>query len=100
MVLIKISSVGVYFFLCLRFYFHGLSVLFCFYSFAYCETLALGLEVERSAVGVVSFNLPKFGLASYIALFKVISSESRPWADGYMRPFHVLVLLLIAILMI
>ncbi|CAH9050994.1 unnamed protein product [Cuscuta epithymum] len=79
---------------------HGQSIMFCFYSFFCCKTLALGLGVERFTVIAVSFNFPKLGLASYIALSKVINSESRPRADDYMWSFHVLVPLLNTILMI
>ncbi|CAH9136946.1 unnamed protein product [Cuscuta epithymum] len=47
--------------------FHSQIIIFCVYSFFCCKTLALGLGVERFTVIVVGFNLPKLGLASYIA---------------------------------
>ncbi|CAH9081702.1 unnamed protein product [Cuscuta epithymum] len=78
----------------LLFNFHGHTVLFYFYFFLCCKTLALGLGDDRSTVIVIGFMLSKLGLASYIASSKVINSESRPRADGYMWSFCYLVPLL------
>ncbi|CAH9137788.1 unnamed protein product [Cuscuta epithymum] len=71
---------------------------FCFVWI--CKTLALGLGNERSTVIIIGCMLPNLGLASYIALPKVINSESRPRADGYMWFFCYHVPLLNAILLI
>ncbi|CAH9129732.1 unnamed protein product [Cuscuta epithymum] len=69
------------------FCFYFISIVFCCLFILCCKTFALGLGDERPAVIVVVLNMPNFGLASYIALLKVINSESRPQADGYCDPF-------------
>ncbi|CAH9117890.1 unnamed protein product [Cuscuta epithymum] len=68
----------------LHFNFQVKTFVFCCYFILCCKTLALGLENERSTVIIIGYMLPNLGLASYIALSKVINSESRPRADGYM----------------
>ncbi|CAH9053099.1 unnamed protein product [Cuscuta epithymum] len=88
------------FIICLLFNFHGQTVLFYFYFFLCYKTLALGLGDERSTLIIIGFMLPKLGLASYIDLSKVINSESRPRADGYMWSFCYPIPLLNAILLI
>ncbi|CAH9078821.1 unnamed protein product [Cuscuta epithymum] len=69
------------------FCFYFISIVFCCLFILCCKTFALGLGDERSVVIVVILNMPKLGLASYIALSKVINSESRPRAYGYMWSF-------------
>ncbi|CAH9115612.1 unnamed protein product [Cuscuta epithymum] len=46
-ILLKKMSFGVYFIVFLRFYFYGQTVMFCFYAFLCCKTLALNLGDER-----------------------------------------------------
>ncbi|CAH9090632.1 unnamed protein product [Cuscuta epithymum] len=74
-------------------------VMFCFCDFIPCKTLALRLEEGKSAVTVIGFKLPNFGQASYTVFLQVVSSQSRPWADGYLWFFSSLVPLLNAIFM-
>ncbi|CAH9097009.1 unnamed protein product [Cuscuta epithymum] len=84
----------------LHFNFQVKTFVFCCYFILCCRTLALGLGNERSTVIIIGCMLPNLGLASYIALSKVINSESRPRADGYMWFFCYHVPLLNAILLI
>ncbi|CAH9123581.1 unnamed protein product [Cuscuta epithymum] len=78
--------------------------MYCFFSFNFgtffhCKTLALRWRDKESAVTVIRSKLPKFGLASYTASLQVVSSQSRPRADGYLWFFSSSVLLLNATFM-
>ncbi|CAH9072338.1 unnamed protein product [Cuscuta epithymum] len=87
------------FIICLLFNFHGQTVLFYFYCFLCCKTLALRWGEKESAVTVISSKLPNFGLASYTAFLQVVSSQSRPRPDGYLWFFSSSIPLLNAIFM-
>ncbi|CAH9060639.1 unnamed protein product [Cuscuta epithymum] len=67
---------------CLHFSFLYQTVYCSVGYFYYCKTLALGMGDESSAVTIIGSIMPNFGSASYIALSKVINSESGPRADG------------------
>ncbi|CAH9142989.1 unnamed protein product [Cuscuta epithymum] len=99
MVVGKKTYHGVFIIVCFGYLNLGCFIMFVFCVFIPCMTLALRLGEGKSAVTVIGFKLPKFGLASYTAFLQVVSSQSRPRADGYLWFFSSFTPLLNAIFM-